>query len=167
VASVTEEEPPGPLPALPPQLDSARHPFEQFVLFLGLIVGWPLLFGAPTPGSTSELLGPLLVRIWAWMLVGGCAIALMGSWWTWWSWLGRWGSRWRPRATSALLIEQVGLLAMGGGSVVYAYGIAAAVGWGEPARLVGAALVAGMGLAALWRARQIRQWVRFTLSTQE
>lgn len=148
----------------PPGLDSARHPFEQFVLFLGLIVGWPLLFGAPTPGSTSALLGPVLARVWAWLLVGGCVIALAGSWWTWLGGFGRWWPRWSPRATSAVLIEQVGLVAMGGGSVVYAYGIAAAVGFEEPARLVGAGLVAGLGFAALWRARQIRRWIRFTLA---
>jgi hypothetical protein len=83
---VDQETPEGkpPLPARP--LDSGRHPFEQFVLFLGVFVGWPLLLGGPTPGSTSELLGPFWARVWAWMLVGGCLVALDGAWWTWWRW---------------------------------------------------------------------------------
>lgn len=160
---MTEDAPPE-KPLLPPRLDSARHPFEQFVLILGMVIGAPLLFGAPTPGSTTALVGPILAHVWAWMLVGGCLIAFVGSWWTWSAWAGHWWSRWRPRPSSALMIEQIGLVALGGSSLVFAYGAVAAVGWDEPSRLVGPALVAGMGLAGLWRARQIRRWLRFTIA---
>lgn len=153
-------------PKPPPRLDSARHPFEQFVLFLGMVVSWPLLMGDATPGTTSELLGPVLVHVWAWLLFGGCLIALSGSWWTAWGWFGRYWSRWNPRANSALLIEQVGLISLGGSSVVYAYGVLTAVGF-LPARLVGAGLVAGMGFAALYRVRQITRWIRWTLALQK
>lgn len=147
----------------PPPLDSARHPFELFVLFLGLVVGAPLLFGAPTPGSTTEALGPVLVRIWAWLLVGGCLLALTGAWWTWWAWLGRWMPHWRPSVLSGLLIEQVGLIATGVGTLVYTVGVFDA---GGRRAAITAALLGGWGLACFWRARQIRRWVRATERAQ-
>jgi hypothetical protein len=153
-------------PPAPPPLDSARHPFEQFVLFLGVIVGWPLLLGAPAPGSTTELLGPVLAHVWAWMLVGGCLTALVGSWWTWWAWLSRYWSRWKPRANSALMIERCGLIGLGGGSLVFAFGVLTFVDF-DPSRIVGAGLVAGMGFAGFWRAHQIKRWVAWTIALQE
>lgn len=147
-------------------LGSARdNPFELFVLYLGLVAGAPLLLGAPAPGSTAELLGPVFSRIWAWLLVAGCLLALTGAWWTWWRWVGRWWPRIRPTVSTSLLIEQVGLLAMGGASVIYAVGVVAASG--DTGRYIPAGLVAGMGLAALWRFRQIRRWVNATLQQKD
>ncbi|TFV90379.1 hypothetical protein [Blastococcus sp. CT_GayMR16] len=143
-------------------LDSARdNPFELFVLYLGLLVGAPLLFGAPTPGSTAELLGVFWGRVWAWLLVGGCLIALTGAWWTWWCWCGRWWPRIKPVASTGLLIEQLGLIAVGFGTVIYAIGVIAA--GGDSGRYVPAGLVASLGLASLWRARRIRRWAKAVL----
>lgn len=163
---MTEEEPTASMLPAPPRLDSARHPFEQFVLFLGTVAGLPLLFGAPEPGSTSALLGPIMVHLWAWLLAGGCAVAFIGSWWDRTARLDRFIRRWRPRATSALLIEQTGLVALGGSCVVYVYGIVVSPA-GVGGRLISVALVFGLGLAAIWRARQIRRWVAFTVAAQE
>lgn len=148
----------------PPTLDSGRHPFELFVLFLGLVVGSPLLWGAPTPGSTTELLGPVWARAWAWILVTGCLVALMGVWWTWWSWLSRWLFRLDLRTSTGLLIEQVGLVAVGVGTLIYAVGVVTADG--ETGRFIPAGLVAGLGLACWWRAGQIQRWVHATIRAQ-
>lgn len=143
-----------------PQIDSARHPFELFVLGMGLAIGFPLLFGGPAPGSTAALLGPVWARVWGYLLVLGCMIALVGAWWTWWRWL----SRWRPalaglRHDTGLLIEYVGLVAVAAGTGVYAYGVIQADGGGS-GRFLPAALVGGFGAAAAFRVWQINRWTR-------
>lgn len=137
-------------------LDSARHPFEVFVLFLGLVTGLPLLWGAPVPGSTTELLGPALAHVWAWILVLGCLCALTGAWWTWWAWLGRWWARIRPTPVAGLLIEQVGLVAVGVGTGIYAIGVIVAAG---DEHVIPAGIVGAFGLACWWRVAQIQRWV--------
>lgn len=144
-----------------PGLDSPRNPFEVFLLSFGLVVGSPLLFGAPTPGSTAALLGPTLVRVWAWMLCVGCLVALTGAWWTWWRWLSRWWSWAEPDIGTALLIEQVGLVAVGVASGIYTWGIVAADGL--TGRYIAAGIFAGFGVACLWRAVLIQLWVKSTI----
>lgn len=144
----------------PPPLDSGRNPFELFVLLLGVISGFPLLLGAPAPGSTTALLGNQLAFVWGCILCGGCIVALVGVWWTWWGWVARWRGLGRMRLTEAtgLAIEQVGLVAVGVGCMIYAYGVHRA---GEPpGRYIAAALVCALGLACWWRAGQIRRWVK-------
>jgi hypothetical protein len=141
----------------PPLLDNGRNPFELFVLAFSLVVCTPLLGGAPPPGSTTALLGHALVLWWAGILVFGCAVALVGIWWTWWRWLRRWLHRWHPRATTGLLIEMVGLVAVGVGDVIYAI---AAINVGYGRGLVAGGIVLGFGLACWWRAWLIRRWVR-------
>lgn len=146
----------------PPLLDSGRNPFELFVLGFSLIVGAPLLWGAPVPGTTAALLGPMLVHVWATILVIGCSVTLLGVWWTWWAWLRRWWPRWRPRAATGLLIEQCGLVAVGVGDVIYAVGVFTIA----PDRgRIGAAIVLGFGLACWWRAWHIRRWVKAIVET--
>lgn len=147
----------------PPPLDSGRNPFELFVLGFSLIVGFPLLWGgAPAPGSTTALLGPDLALVWAAILVIGCLIALVGVWWTWWAWLGRWMESFVPRAGTGLLTEQVGLVAVGVGDVIYAVAVLNA----SPSRAIGAAIVGGFGLACWCRAWQIHRWVRAVIREQ-
>src|SRR5439155_775966 len=83
-----------------------------------LVSGFPLLWGAPTSGSTAELLGPVWVRVWSFTLVLGCLTALVGVWWTWLGWIGRVVRRFKPKPASGLLIEQVGLVAVGFGALI-------------------------------------------------
>jgi hypothetical protein len=141
----------------PPLLDSGRNPFELFVLGFSLVFCLPLLWGAAPPGSATALLGPVLVHVWAAFLVFGCTLALTGIWWTWWGWLRRWLHHWRPRAATGLLIEQVGLVAVGVGDVIYAIAVFAAPG--SRGRIAGA-IILGFGLACFWRAWHIQRWVR-------
>lgn len=153
---------------LMPGLDSSRNPFEIFLLTFGLVVAVPLLFGAPTPGSTTELVGRTAVHIWAWMLGGGCFVALTGAWWTWWRWLARWWPRFYPDIGTALLIEQVGLVATGAGCGIYVVGLVDAID-GEvtsgraTSAVISAGIVAGFGVACWWRAVLIQLWVSATL----
>lgn len=137
-------------------MDSARHnEFELWVLFFGLVVGAPLLVGAPTPGSTTEALGPVLVRIWAWLLVGGCLLGFAGAYWTWWAWLGRWLPRWKPSPLSGLMIEAVGLVAVGFGILVFTVGV---VDVGGAAIVI--ALLSGWAIACFRRTYKIRKYVK-------
>jgi hypothetical protein len=143
------------------RLDSARNPFELLLLVLGLVSGLPLLWGAPAPGSAAELLGPVLVHVWAYMLVLGCLTALAGVWWTW---PARWIHHLHPRAVTGLLIEQVGLVAVGVGTLVYGIGIVALDSQG---RGLAAGISFGYGLACFWRAGQIQHWVRAAIFEQD
>lgn len=138
----------------PPLLDSGRNPFELFVLTLSLLTSAPLLIGAaPPPGSTTELLGPTLVHVWAGILVFGCLVALTGVWWTWLRWI----HLWRPRTATGLLIERVGLVAVGVGDIIY--GIAV-FGIGGGRGVLAGGIVLGFGLACWWRAWLIRRWIK-------
>lgn len=139
-------------------LDSSRNSFELYLLFLGMVTGLPLLWGAPPPTSTEALLNPVEVKVWAFLLVGGCAVALVGVWWTWWAWLSRFAPGVRPNLATGLLLEQVGMVGVAVGTLIFAYAIVA-VG-GSP--LI-AGIVLGFGLACTTRAVRIRRWVRATI----
>lgn len=140
-------------------LDSGRNPFELFLLALGLLSGLPLLWGAPPPRSTAQLLSPLLVHVWAAFLVGGCVVALVGVWWTWLGWVFRAAAK----ESTGLLLEQLGLVSVGVGTVIYGIGLIAA---DVPGSGFAAGLTFAYGLACFWRAVQIQRWVRAAISEQ-
>jgi hypothetical protein len=121
VARGHSEDPPRPIRPL----DSSRNSFELYLLFLGLITGAPLLWGAPPPMSAAALLNPVQLKVWAFLLVGGCAVALVGVWWTWWAWLARFSPGIRPSLATGLLLEQVGMVSVSVGTLIFAYAIVA------------------------------------------
>jgi hypothetical protein len=121
----------------PPALDSGRGPFEQFFLGLGLVAGLPLLFGAPPPRSVAQLLSPTLVHVWAAFLVFGCITALVGVWWV-----------------RRLDVEQLGLVSVGVGSLIYGIGLITS---GLPGSGVAVGYVLAYGAACFWRALQIQR----------
>lgn len=144
----------------PRPLDSGRNPFELFLLGFGLLAGLPLLWGAPPPHSTAELLSPFLVHVWASFLVGGCLVALTG---VWWRLLGRLVLRKETRVSTGLLLEQLGLVSVGAGLAIYGVGIIAIH---VPGTSVAVGFVFAYGVACFWRAAQIQRWVQATVQDQ-
>lgn len=145
-----------------PILDSGRHPFELFVLVLGQVAGLPLLLSDPAPGSTTALLGPVLARVWGGMFAGGCLIALIG---VLWAPIRRRMGR-RVHAGTGLLCEQVGLVALGTGTLIYAIGLMVMPG-PVSNRALPMALVGALGLAAFTRSWQIGSYIGQAISRQD
>lgn len=121
-------------------LESSRHPFQIFTLWLCVAVGVPLLLGKVEANSINATMAPGARTIWASLLAGGAVIALLGM-------------IWRNRATG-LVIEQVGLVATGGATLVYAAAILASVGKGGAVATIN---LFSFGAAALWRWWQIQR----------
>lgn len=137
----------------PPLLDSGRNPFELFILGFSLVTTLPLMWGSPPPASTTALLGPFLVHVWAGILAVGCAVALVGVFWTGLRHVGHWN----PTAAGGLLIEGFGLVAVGVGDIIFAV---AAFGLSNSRGVVAGGIVLGFALACLWRSWLIKRWVR-------
>lgn len=145
-----------------PTLDSGRHPFELFVLVFGLVSGLPQLWGAPSPGTTTALLGHAYVKAWAIMFAGGCAVALVGVVIASPTWRDHVQVRARP--TTGLLVESVGLVALCASTLVYVVGLVEATAL--PGRLVTASLFVSLAVASAWRVWQIHSFVRAVILDQ-
>lgn len=141
-------------------LDSGRNPFELFLLGLGLLAGLPLLWGSPPPRSTEQLLSPFLVHVWAAFLVGGCVVALVGVWWRWLGWV----FRSEAKHSTGLLLEQLGLVSVGVGTIIYGIGIIAS---GVPGSGLAVGLTFAYGLACFVRTGRIQRWVRAAIREQQ
>lgn len=127
------------------KLSSGRsNPFEIFILLLGTASGVPILTGHAEPGSVVTLLNPMLLHIWAWMLTVGCVIALIGV-------------LWPKQAHTGFLIEQVGLVAVGAGVVIY---VVALANIHDPSRVLSIGIASGFGLACWWRVWLIQRWIK-------
>lgn len=129
-------------------LDSSRNPFELFVLVLGIISGAPLILGHIVPGSTAALLNPVLLVVWAVILIVGSTVALTGAFWP-------------GRPHIGLLYEQFGLVITGVGVLIYTAGLLLTVQ--APGRWLAAGLAGAYGLACFCRAWQIQRWVKVVL----
>lgn len=127
------------------------------MLALGFASGLPLLWGAPPPRTAQQLLSPVLVHLWGYTLVLGCLLALLGVCWTWWGWLGKLWPRFQPADGTGLLIEQLGVLAVGVGTVIYGAGILVA---DQPGSYLAAGIILGFGAACFWRFGQIQRLVK-------
>lgn len=145
-----------------PEHRYGRHPFELFVLVFGLAAGIALLINGPPPGSTEELLGPVLVTVWGVMFSGGCAIALVG---VLWSPVARLLKRNYHQGTG-LLAEQVGLVAVGFGTVIYAVGLLL-LDVPLAGKIFPIALIFALGCASFWRAHQINLWIKAAIRQQQ
>lgn len=132
-------------------LYAGRHPFQTYMLILGVITGLPLLFGIVAAGSMNATLSPLLAFAWGAMLFLGSATALAGSYW-----MGTYDA--------ALTIERIGLIAVGFAAVVYSCIILYAVGLTGG---ISAGIVLGFGLASLRRAFDIGQVIRHAIKNAQ
>lgn len=121
-----------------------RHPFEIFLLIACVAAGIPLLFGAPPPTSISASLPDWARLVWAAFLGGGAVVALVGMSW--------------PRKTgTGIILEQIGLVAVGNACLFYAACVLVLVGHSGafPAGINGA-----FGIACIWRYVQIELAIR-------
>lgn len=120
----------------------ANHAFEVIFLLMVLLSTVRLAAGfAPAPNTTAALLDPALLRIWAAMLGGGSLLALAGIFWP-------------GRVATSLVLEQVGLILVGGAVAIYIWGTFGRVAASSSMPL---AIVSGVGLASLVRVLQIRR----------
>lgn len=120
-------------------LHLGRHPFQTYLMVLGLISSIALLLSRTEPASLEATLPEWLVYLWAVMLVTGCALALVGAYW--------------PRSyTAALTMERIGLDFTGIAGLIYGVGVMI---FGGMSALLAAAIVLAFGAACLVRARDI------------
>lgn len=128
----------------------SRHPFE--LLFLGVSTATALgglLNDAVRPGSIQEGIGPQGTVVWYLVLLLGALTAGVGIAW--------------PERATGLILEQIGLFASGLCTLFYA--VTAIVVLGGNAGFSGSMLI-GYGVAAIWRARQIRRFLRDTVAQE-
>lgn len=123
----------------------ANHAFEAIFLGMVALSAARLALGTvPAPNTTAALLDPALLRVWAAMLGGGSLAALAGLFWP-------------GRIATSLVLEQVGLILVGGAVAIYVWGT---IGRVTAASSMPLAIVAGVGLACGVRVLQIRREMR-------
>lgn len=121
----------------------SRHPFE--LLFLGVAVAQGMSGLASTevrPGSIEEGVGHGGTLVWYFAILLSGLAALVGIYW--------------PDRATGLLLEAVGLFTVGICTIFY--GVAALILLGGIAFYPSLTLL-GYGVAAVWRANQIRRFL--------
>lgn len=83
----------------------SRHPFELLLIILCVIGSPAIIWGSATPGSIQAALSSTEQDIWGGILMFGGVVSLAGVLW--------------PKRTNGLLMEQVGMVAIGVGMVMY------------------------------------------------
>lgn len=120
-----------------------RHPYQVFVSVLLVLGGLPILGGGPRPGSINEVLPPLLVYVWAVVIVAGGALLVAAALVT--------------SPVTALYLERIAhspialMCAVYAGSLMSLVGLRAAFSAG---------IVAGIAVAAVVRAVQVSRTLR-------
>lgn len=124
---------------------AARYPPDPravFILALCVISGIPLIFANATPGSINTQLDSTWVVIWGIMLTAGALVNLIGT---------------LKLDVNGVILEQIGSVAVGGASFVYAGAIFTAVQWKGS---VPAAIILGLGVSCFWRYGQLQALLR-------
>jgi|SRR6266705_2800855 len=120
---------------------AARYPPDPravFILALCVISGVPLIFASATPGSIASQLNATWVVIWGVMLTLGALVNLIGT---------------LRLDVNGVILEQIGSVAVGGASVLYAVAIFTTVQWKGA---VPAAIILGLGVSCFWRYGQLQ-----------
>lgn len=128
-----------PLTGIPP----SRHPFQVWILAACLISGISTAVFDAGPATLRELL-----PVWAFWLWG--AVLMMGGF------FGLLGAFWEDRITG-LLMERLALIAISGGSMVYAVTVVSLAG---KVGYTTAAYTMSVGIAGFWRVRHINRALR-------
>jgi hypothetical protein len=132
----------GPLAEKSNPYPTSRHPLVIFLLLLCMISGIPALLGVAEPQSIQDTLPAPLRLGWCAMLTFGPVVAIAGIV--------------RDNLSSAITLEQIGCVSLGGSSITY--GVALLQSNGEGALQAGAIIVV-FGLFVLARVVQLRNWV--------
>jgi hypothetical protein len=120
-------------------LTAGRHPFQTFLMVLGLASGVSLLAAETNSASLEAQLPSALVTGWYLALILGSAMTLLGAYW--------------PRSyDTALTMERAGLDISGFAAVVYAGVVVVNVGL---AALYPVSIIVAFGAACIVRARDI------------
>lgn len=120
---------------------AARYPADPravFVLSLCVAAGIPLVFADATPGSIAAQLDRPWVITWGAMLTIGALVNLIGT---------------LKSDVNGIILEQIGSVAVGGATVLYAGAIFVQVHWQGS---VPAAIVLGLGMSCFWRWGQLQ-----------
>ncbi len=118
-------------------------PFEFVILLFLVFGGISTLTNLGAPSTLSRVLPDAILVIWTVLLVVGAFVGFTGV-----IWFGR--------ETTALLIEQVGLIALGGAALIYAVVLLSQFGSIQGAS-VSTSFIGGFGIAAMWRTYEINK----------
>jgi len=134
----------------PADLPSSRHPFEIFILVVCVAVGVPILFGNPPPPSVDALMPVWTRLVWAVLVAGGAATALIG--------IGL------PNRLAGVLVEQVGLVGVGVGTVVYSV---CSFLYNDLDLALPASIIMAFGVACLWRWLQLERLISLAYAVEQ
>lgn len=96
--------------------DLSRHPAQVFLISLCLLTSLPTLLGqVPAPSSINAVLPHWMRIAWSAYLCVGSLIVLIGMFWS--------------KRVTGMIVEQSGLVAVAGGSFLYALAILITVGF--------------------------------------
>lgn len=124
---------------------AARYPADPravFILALSVVSGVPLVFADATPGSIDDQLDAPWVVIWGLMLTLGALTTLIGT---------------MKANIDGIILEQIGSVAVGGATLLYAGAIGFQVGVSGS---VPAAIIVGFGFSCFWRWGQLQALIR-------
>lgn len=116
-------------------------PFEFIIMLFLAFGGVSTLTHLGAPTSIAKILDQPILTIWSVLLGLGAIVAFVGVIWPW-------------RETTALVVEQIGLIAVAGASLIYAVVLISQTETVKGAPVL-TAFVGGFGIAAIWRAIQI------------
>lgn len=120
---------------------AGRHPFELFTIYLAIVTSIPTVLGiVPQPGTLRTVMPPWMSAGWAWTLLVGSLLTLVGIYW-------------KDRILG-LIGEQLGLALVGVASVAYAICVVYVAGADA---VITASLIGGFGASCLRRYFQIQQ----------
>lgn len=132
-------------------ISRTKNPFEIYLLFLSLVAVIPLIVGvAPPPASIDSQVGPVYSKIWAFFLLIGAIVSLVGIFWP------------QPKnsenvSVTGLIFEQTGLVAVSGATVYYSAVLLIVLG---TSALINAAIILAFGLASAVQAYRINRYLR-------
>lgn len=137
-STLTAEAAPVAKPPMQKPEPSSRHPLIVFLLSLCFISGAGIAFGAPAPGSVEEQMTRAGVYGWAFFLAAGAGTVLVG--------LALQANH--QRLVVGVLLEQVGVVALGFAAIIYSAAAFATVGLQG---LLPAGITFTFGVACLYR----------------